>query len=414
MSPQHPEIRGAVESAADELSRRRERAKLSQRAFRKRKTAATQHMAEENKRLRAAIRDVVTASQQGNPDEIQRAIERAGAIIGASASCGGSEDILPWDPTEADLSAAGGDPAPHSSDKVSEETAEGALPSPVGSSQMTLMNLDRDSGVEGIYDLSQPFTSCTDPAWVSTDTLGRLSPDLPAFRPTRETTFMSPFADYPLFSSPTSLLRVVDPPSDILPYLGAHIDSLAAHIYWTYTEVAVTMMKRILRRGDGWQELAAHPAIRRAIANAKAEPALSNLQYMIALAEARLEFWRYGHASGDNAAAERDSGVVLYERVKPHHAARGIDPEDWLRPEGVEAMVRQWMRGAAWDRLQEMLEGSGAGSGAGSQNFGARQALETLMTRLVTDGICFGDGPRWKKDDARRHIITFARVFETV
>lgn len=56
---------------------------------------------------------------------------------------------------------------------------------------------------------------------------------------------LSPRLDYGLWFEGTSFMRLVDPPLDIVPYLGAGMYTLAGRINWACTEYLVGVCRRV-------------------------------------------------------------------------------------------------------------------------------------------------------------------------
>jgi hypothetical protein len=184
--------------------------------------------------------------------------------------------------------------------------------------------------------------------------------------------------------------RITLPPLDIAPYLGANRHSLAAQIYWYCTEASLTLLYAL-----GGQ----HPA--RAAVIAAHHPVFAEMlrytatmcsyHYIIALAEARLEFCRVGSCGGDNAAAMRDSAsMAVPQRVEEVAGRENRVSEEWWGPDRVAQAVGETLRGRELGQLET------AASEGGLESAAARSVPRSLVHALWERSTCFGDGPRWK------------------
>lgn len=184
----------------------------------------------------------------------------------------------------------------------------------------------------------------------------------------------------------------MDPPVDIAPYLGPNSHTLEAQIYWYCTETSLNLLYHLAGQQPSKIISVAqhHPVFVKMLRHVS--PLVSH-QYLLALAEARLEFYRVGYCKADNLAAARDLGLVLRQRVEEefYRDAAGLD--QWYGATKVARLVE--------DKLQQCRDlGGSKRLEAAVQNDGtdvaARSLLYEFIKKLFLQGTCFGDGPRWK------------------
>jgi len=346
MKPQYP---GAYQGR----QRRRERARLSQRAFRTRQATTLRDLREENARLRRVIKDVVEASHSGDPLALCTAIQRAGAA--------------------ADLASE-----PHH-----DSTPDSAI-----SSVATALS----SGTERGRQLLGTEEADPDPGPDPHCHLGPQHANCMTFR-----------LDSGILSWPTSPGRIVDPPVDIAPYLGPNQHTLAAHIYWYCTETSLRLIYQLA--GQQPSRIASvaqnHPIFAAMLRHVFK---LCSPGYLIALAEARLEFHRVGYCKSDNLAATRDSALLLRQRVEQEYCyAEGRDLDEWFTATKVAEMVRDRLRRRELSRLEAAIRND-------STDVAAKSLLEAFIHKLWLKSTCFGDGSRWKASYVCQQLDWFTQA----
>ncbi|RYO74034.1 hypothetical protein DL766_000001 [Monosporascus sp. MC13-8B] len=332
-----------MDNAAAELQRRRERARLSQRAFRIRQATTLRDLREENARLKGVIKNVVEVSQSGDPPALRSAIHKAAAAAGlASELC--HDSIAPSDITSAAAGLSTG--------------SSWALMSSGVEQQRALLTEQADSVAS--HHLGPQQSSCM------------------TFR-----------LDCGLLGWPTSLERIVDPPLDIAPYLGPNQHTLAAQIYWYCTETSVSLLYQLA--GQQPSRIASvaqhHPVF---VAMLRHVSTVCSHNYLLALAEARLEFYRVGYCKADSPAAMRDSALLLRQRVEQEHNVTGQGLEEWFSATKVARIVGETLLSRELRRLEAAIRNDGT-------DVAARRLLETFIHKFWLQSTCFGDGPRWKE-----------------
>lgn len=327
--------------------RRRERARVSQRAFRVRQATTLRDLREENSRLKRVINDMVEVSQSGDALALRSAIRKAAEAAGlaselshysSSSSGPGSLDI---DSTAADLST---------------ESQWGLIPSGL-EQQQALPTRSADSVIS--HNLGPQQSSCMN---------FRLNCGLLAY--------------------PINPGRILDPPLDIAPYLGPNKHTFAAQIYWYCTETSVNLLHQLAgQRPSRIESVAQHHPVFAAML--RRVSTFCSYNYILALAEARLEFYRVGHCNADNFAATRDSGFLLRQRVEQEYEEAGQDLEEWSTTATAARVVEQRLQDRELGRLQAAIRNDGTDGVA-------RSLLEAFIHKVWLESTCFGDGPRWK------------------
>lgn len=323
---------------------------MSQRAFRARQATTLRDLKEENARLKRLIKDLVEVSQSDEPIALRSAIRKAAEAAGLapeasnhSSASSGSGSLV--------HSAITSTPA-----EVSTESPWGPMASGV-EQQQTPPTKYAVSLVP--HDLGPQQSSCMN---------FRLNCGLLAY--------------------PISPGRIVDPPIDIAPYLGPNKHTLAAQIYWYCTETSVNLLYQLA--GQQPSKIAAvaqhHPVLG---AMLRRVSTFCSYNYILALAEARLEFYRVGYCKADNFAATRDSGLLLRQRVEEEYGVAGQDLEEWSTTTTVARVVEERLQGPEMRRLEAAIRNDGT-------DLVARRLLETFIHKFWLESTCFGDGPRWK------------------
>lgn len=205
----------------------------------------------------------------------------------------------------------------------------------------------------------------------------------------QQSSCMSFRLDCGLFAFPTSASRILDPPLDIAPYLGPNQHTLAAQIYWYCTETTVSLVYHLTGHDPRKMALAAqhHPVL---AAMLRYVSTACSYNYLLALAEARLEFYRLGSCKADNLAATRDSALLLRQCVEKEHGAELEDFGEWLTSNALARMVEERLTGCALRRLQAAMRND-------DTDVAARKHFNAFIHSVWLGSTCFGDGPRWKE-----------------
>lgn len=323
---------------------------MSQRAFRVRQVTTLRDLREENARLKRVIKDMVEVSQSEDWPAIRSAIRKAAE--------------------EADLtskfphhSSSSSEPGSHVHSAITSATAAVSTESPreLMSScvvqKQALQTKDADSAVH--HDPGPHQTSCM------------------TFR-----------LNCGLLAYPISPGRIVDPPLDVAPYLGPNKHTLAAQIYWYCTQTSVGLLYKLA--GQQPSKIASvaqnHPVFATML---KQVSTFCSYNYILALAEARLEFYQNGSCRADNFAGTRDSGLLLRQRVEQEYDVSGHNLEEWSSTTTVARVVEERLQGPELRRLEAAIRNDGTDAVA-------RSLLEAFIHNFWLESTCFGDGPRWK------------------
>jgi hypothetical protein len=190
---------------------------------------------------------------------------------------------------------------------------------------------------------------------------------------------MSPRFDYGLWLDPSRSIRIVDPPYDIVPYLGHGRHSFAGHLHWHCIGLCRQMCLDFLAKES--LTLGQHPNLRRMLEHALP---LHNVGFIGAMAKARLEFLNLGYVETRDSASQKDGGTKLLQSVRESYAAQGRDVPILLDCSRVEERLQGIFREVSSIPLLA-LPGV-------EKNW---KAMKQLIHVLAMNFVCFGDGPRW-------------------
>lgn len=332
--------------------RRRERGRISQRAFRVRQTAVLRDLREENARLKRVIKNMVEISQSGDRLSLISAINKVAEAAGLNS------EISHWSTSGTGSGSLAQSDITRTADDVSIESTLALMPSEVQQREALPIN---------------------DAVSVIPDDFGPQQSSCMTFR-----------LNCGLFAFPISVGRVFDPPLDIAPYLGPNQQTLAAQIYWYCTETSVSLIYQLAGKQPSRIASVAqsHPVFAVMLRRVST---FCSYNYILALAEARLEFYRVGYCQADNLAAARDSGILLRQRVEQTHGydIAGQDPEEWSTATTLARVVEQRLQDRELRRLEAAIRDDGT-------DVFARSVFEAFAHNFWIQSTCFGDGPRWK------------------
>ncbi|KAL6920614.1 hypothetical protein FSHL1_004592 [Fusarium sambucinum] len=272
----------------DDLTRRRERGRRSQAAFRKRQAKSTQALTEQNSRLRKSVQLLLDAAR-GDERPKMLNILRDLAVV-------------------ADLNI----PATLSCNEASESTN-------------TLTEVIPESF--NTFDTSLLPSNSIDipPSWDTFPTISNTRYRL----------------DCSVWLDPLHYLRVSLPPQDLLPYLGRGAEKFAGLLFWSVMEHSQSVCSyhdaaSIIETGLG------HSTVTRDI-----KPA-----FIQTMARARIEYKNTGSISQEHAVAgEDDLGLVLCKLVEDDYRSKGKDPNQWLSCVAIEKRIKRAIGGYRLDLL---------------------------------------------------------------
>lgn len=189
---------------------------------------------------------------------------------------------------------------------------------------------------------------------------------------------MSPRLDYGLWVDPETLIRVIEPPVDIMPYLGNGMTTLAGCIFWSAMNYTI----------DLWNSRSAPLSSKRLDYMFNHSKHLTDRDFLISLAQARLDYKEKGYMYAKlTEQFERNAMSRLFQLVKSDYDRQKQPSRWWKRPEEVAACIFDEMNPSQRARFQDVIDGKGTKA---DQDY-----MRPLITWLSQNFICFGDGPRW-------------------
>ncbi|KAH9901745.1 hypothetical protein F4778DRAFT_781641 [Xylariomycetidae sp. FL2044] len=404
-------------TAEEELKKRRERGKVAQREFRKRQAKASEHMRDENATLKAAIRSIAQAVRAEDRAELRK-------VIGEAAGAAGLDlvDYLGDYHGAGEMQERNGDATrqqeqeqeqqqeQHDTSRSSVDFVFGASRSLTDSS--TGMVYEVTSSVQDEISASlvpskQHIQSADD--YIIADHM--VEDDW--FR--QELSLLSPQLNSRLWFNPLDSIRIVDPPTDIIPYLGENKRSLGGLLVYACGKSTIELCRQATCTTIGYRQ--SRSAQRRLYGLIQHSRPMRNIRFIRAMAEVRLQFRDSGYGEGGNPAGDADSAELLQKLVEEDFRRRGVDTKVWWNAKQVERHVRMRLGTYEFARLNHALryvsddeiEVEGIRSTSGEwQRAWSEEAEEdlipmiqlgkTLIKKLAESYICFGDGPRWKGD----------------
>ncbi|KAF6836538.1 hypothetical protein CPLU01_03573 [Colletotrichum plurivorum] len=189
---------------------------------------------------------------------------------------------------------------------------------------------------------------------------------------------MSPRLDYGLWVDPETLIRVIEPPVDIVPYLGGGMATLAGCIFWSAMNYTI----------DLWNSRTAPLSSKRLDYMFNHTKHLTDRHFLLSLAQARLDYKEKGFMYTKlTEQFERNAMSRLFELVKSDYEKQRQPSRWWKRPEEVAEAIVDQLNPSQRVRFQDVIDGNGTKA---DQDF-----MRPLITWLSENFICFGDGPRW-------------------
>ncbi|KAK1962183.1 hypothetical protein LY78DRAFT_265243 [Colletotrichum sublineola] len=310
-------------------ARRRARGVIAQREYRKRHASKVQTLQDENRKLKDAITEIHRASRgcDAIPDHLRTALSKARELAGI-----GDEVAVAYE----DM---GSDGAGQVARSPSAQPAQ-LTPSPPAA------------------DMAADFGSLPEDEARG----GKLSPRL----------------DYDLWFETDRLVRVMEPPLDIMPYIGAGARTMPGYIFWSTVDYTV----------DLWNSRSAPPAIRHLDRIFSPSRPLADREYVVSLAQARLDYRRKGYMFRTlSEQFDRSAVVGLYKVVLHDWETKGVPPRWWKTPEEVAENLLSQLTPDEAARFQAVLEGRGTRAD--------EEMMRTMSAWLVQNFFCFGNGPRW-------------------
>ncbi|KAK1981142.1 hypothetical protein LZ30DRAFT_96938 [Colletotrichum cereale] len=316
-------------SPADAEARRRARGVIAQREYRKRHASKVQTLQEENQKLKDAIAEIHRASRgcASITDDLSAALSKARDLAGISDALAAADGDTELDGAEQVARSPPAQPAP-------------LTPSPPVADILTLLGSSPGHGPRG----------------------GKLSPRL----------------DYGLWLETDRLVRVMDPPTDILPYIGEGKRTMAGFMFWSTVDYTINL----------WNARTAQPATEQLDRIFSHSRHTAEREYIVSMAQARLDYKRKGYMFRTlSEQFDRNVMADLYERARRDFETQGLPPRYWKTPEEVAGNLLGQLTPEEKARFQAVLEGRGAPAD--------EERMRGISTWLVQNFACFGDGPRW-------------------
>ncbi|KAM0323873.1 hypothetical protein ACHAQA_008454 [Verticillium albo-atrum] len=338
---------------------RRERGVIAQREYRKRHATKVQTLQEENTTLRNTIADIDRAlRKQGHiGDELSNILANARRIAGLSV--------------------------PEDNPEVSQQSE-------------TLSDVPQ---VQGQLQRPIPGPSPQDPFQAPQESLSFSHPPQPGHYAALSAKVgrLSPRLDYGLWSDTDRLVRLFDPPEDIVPYIGDGAKTLAGALFWTCMTRTIALWKdhskaRAADAASGTTTTATtSPAavmLRRIFSPSTL---LQDPAFLMSLALSRLDYKQKGYTFGrlqEQFQCNSTPDVAEIQRqAEDHHTAQGHPPSMWKTPDDVAAMIKSHLTEDETARMDAVLQGRGTNADA--------TLLSVMIIALANHFVCFGDGPRW-------------------
>ncbi|KAK2063067.1 hypothetical protein LY76DRAFT_642733 [Colletotrichum caudatum] len=324
--------------SADDEARRRTRGVIAQREYRKRHASKVQALQDENRKLKDAIADIHRASQgfDAITDRLSAALSKARELAGIS------------DATPAAAAAAAA--AVADSDTEFDGAWQVARSPPVQSAQPNPSPPVADIPPDSAYRPDDGPRG------------GKLSPRL----------------DYGLWLETDRLVRIMEPPSDIMPYIGEGRHTMAGFIFWSTVDYTV----------DLWNARSAAPATRHLDRIFGSSRTLADREYVMSMAQLRLDYKRKGYMFRKlSERFDRSAMADLYKLVRHDYETKGVPPRYWKTPAEVAGNLLGHLTPDEAARFQAVLEGRGARAD--------EEMMRGMSAWLAQNFVCFGDGPRW-------------------
>ncbi|OAL40684.1 hypothetical protein AYO20_00420 [Fonsecaea nubica] len=343
------------------MQRRRDQGKVAQRNFRKREAEKALELKQNYKQLRHLVENVVLAHRDRDQATLSEAIAEAGRAIGLD----GVDERAQYDPSHISIEA--------------------------------ISNI-RPACAATIQGPVEPTATDRD--------TGRWSPPL---APQPRSGRFSPRLDYGIWLDPERFLKIVDPPLDILPYIGAGKHTVAGRIAWATLDYGYACLQEAMMTStqpttttatgptgptkstaDWLTLLPPESAARRAFDRSlRHSTPLHDVAYMMDLVAARIEFRQRGYMRAHTRGADEISRQIMAGSVADELRVRGVRMDRWWTALDIQVHVQAEMGVLDFAAWQMALC-----SNQETDN-GHAGLIMPLVESLSRSGVCFGDGPRW-------------------
>ncbi|KAL7622589.1 hypothetical protein AAE478_008098 [Parahypoxylon ruwenzoriense] len=364
----------------DFITTRRERGKLAQRAFRQRQIDTIRNLEDENQRLRDAISLISDAEGQDN-NALSLAILSARKVAGLPIV----QARDPTTPAQADSGLDGSSRSSRASDDDgAAKVSSGWFPDDDGFEYEFVMPSNDEDYVGDWSSLPYPATNLR--TYASLTSLEALDSGVDVNSP--GLTHIGEITGAPAtWFEPDRAIHLVNPPPDIVPYMGEGAYTIAGQMYWAAMAYGFQAIHAVM--SSPTPPPAAMDTVMDIFANTLKRVALPHIMYMM---RARLSFRRYGyfHPVGGEQywAVDPGSATEIGPALSAEFLKEGVRKDDFLTPLDIERRLQ--------DQFQDeypVFEATLRGQAFSEGHVACMRRLMQVMSR---QSICFGDGPRWK------------------
>jgi hypothetical protein len=350
--------------------RRRDRGKVAQRAFRQRQSAVVQKLKEEHEKLKSLVGEIVQSAGGDDAAQLRAAIIQAGNAAGLDLS------ILDAGDKENDSSYS----------RTSEGLSATLHPS------MAELSTGNTLYADTTLALPSSFRVEGEPVGGYDEQTTQILHATAVYNSYGQSGHMSPRLDYGLWPDQDRCPKVVLPPDDIVPFLGAGMHTFAGNIAWACLEYAYSFLREAIwkHRTAGRHSLPPGLAARTfLIQSLRPSKQLHVVAYITARIQARLEFRKLGYIRGDNPAVNMEYDQMITRRILQSFLDNGVEIDQWWSVSDVERYTIEKMGVARFVLFQAAL-------GRGEAPY--IEALRPLTRALAQSFVCAGEGARWRAD----------------
>ncbi|KAH8676390.1 hypothetical protein BX600DRAFT_432900 [Xylariales sp. PMI_506] len=357
------------------LVRRRQRARLAQRAFRQRQVDALEKLEKEVAALRSVIRDIShISSTVGNP-ELNQAVRRAVEV--ANIESGQDGHLRPLSPNAGSRT----NQRPVSPEWINQFDGPKLLLQSdhyVPQSRISVAGRTfADRKYSRLFSAAEALTNLPQ-VHVTGDTAEE------SLEAAYATGRMSPRLTYGLWLEPDSGIQLPSPPSQLLPYLGRGEHTLAGVLFWNTVELGMSLLDG--SRCDNSTPQQRDPIRCRALVNIMFGMCfrIESPNSVIKRIRLKLELRKHGRMG----RYDHDASARLHALVLRDLAQRGESLHSYLSPLEVVDYIQKGCTRGTLEWLDYLAKARGSQDGM--------HAMTTFVEALTSRGILFGDGPRFR------------------
>ncbi|KAI1425221.1 hypothetical protein F5Y12DRAFT_714431 [Xylaria sp. FL1777] len=364
-----------MRAAEEELRRRRERGKQSQARFRKRQAQAAQETRAENEKMKAAIAEVVRATQHSDRLGLLRAVRAAADAAGIDAS------------------------------GLNEENHEEGV-------AIDDRNVAIDASVrgDGDGDTSTSIIRQKEPKPPTSHTWDEVSYSYSASMPGH----LSPRLDYGIWIDASQAGTVSKPPEELIPFIGTRRYTFSGQLYWACSDYLISLCRVVTTPHLPTPWFSCKPGSRPTPREAEervwkvlpSTPPMTGVRIVQAVAEAQREYRDCGYNQEDNTPCSehlctlvrQGSGRDNRKNAQASFLERGCDLSVWMTITELERHVRRRLGSEAFSRLEKAIAACYITNHSKVVDEEARAVVGLFVKNLAESYTCFGDGPRWRAD----------------